>query len=102
MRRGLLLFILPVVATCASCYKPPSDNAFVGSTKEQIIAKLGNPTTQFNGHYGLPGLGWANQHPNCVTLLFEKPGGTLYVTIEPKNGEWIGLRSQWLPEGGAF
>lgn len=102
MRLGLVLFVLSVVVASASCYRPPPDNAFVGSTKQQIIAKLGNPTKQFNGHYGLPNPAWTSQHPNCVTLIFKKPGGTLYVTIEPKNGGWIGLSSQWLPEGGAF
>ena len=102
MRRGLALLFLIIIAICWSCFKPPPNNAFVGSTKKQIIAKLGNPSGQFDGHYGLPNGVWARQHPNCVTLTFKKPGGTLYVTVEPKNGDWIGLCSQWLPAGGAF
>lgn len=96
------VLLLLMVLSCAGCYRPPPDNAFVGSTKQQIIEKLGDPTRQFNGHYGIPDSNWASQHPNCVTLVYKKPGGTLYVLIESKDGEWIGLGSQWLPEGAAF
>lgn len=106
MRRQRLLYasLLLISIAISACYFyiPPRDNAFVGSTKQQIVQKLGNPTTQFAGHYGNPPSAWADQHPNCVTLVYQKPDGTLYVTIESKNGDWIGLCSQWLPKGGAF
>jgi hypothetical protein len=70
--------------------------------ERQIIEKLGRPTSRFNGHYGLAPKSWADAHPNCETLTYQKPNGTLYVTVEPKGGERVGLCSQWLPAGGAF
>src|SRR5436305_10040259 len=67
---------------------PPPDNYFAGWTQQQVIHRLGAPSSQFPGHYGLPNAQWATQHEPCVTLAYEKWNGTLYLSVEPKNGHW--------------
>jgi hypothetical protein len=80
----------------------PFEGKYIGCSEEQIVAELGRPNQRWNGHYGLPSLGYANQHPNAWTLVFHQKTGTQYVSVEEVNGKWICFSSNWLPKGAVF
>ena len=102
IRRLFNALVLATAALLSGCMIPPPDQAYAGSTKQQIIAELGQPTTQFKGHYGLVPKWWVDAHPDCVTYEYERLNGTLYITVERRDAAWVGLCSQWLPAGGVF
>jgi hypothetical protein len=81
---------------------PPNDNAYVGMTREQIIARLGPPDDQSPGNYGLPDANWAKQFEPCQTLSYVKWNGTLYISVYQKDGRWVCYCSNWLPKGAAY
>lgn len=104
-----LALLLPVFAILLWPRKPlPAvvpqrvDNTYAGLTKDQIIATLGTPDAQWPGHYGAPESKWATQHEPCITFTYQKWGGTLYLSIEQQNGQWVCFCSTWLPKGGVF
>jgi hypothetical protein len=108
LRRVALLLVLAAIAILtyrndwAPAIVPPADNAYVGLTKQQIIARLGTPDSQCPGPYGNPPLQWAKQYMPCETLIYSKWDGTLYMSVCRKNGQWVCFCSNWLIKGGAF
>jgi hypothetical protein len=81
---------------------PPADNAYVGRTREQVVGLLGAPDGRWPGHYGNPSLEWAEQYEPCETLTYSKWNGTLYVSVYPKDGQWVCFSSHWLRKVAAF
>ena len=106
----VLLGIVVLCVTAATCTRgrrplpdiPPADGAFIGQTREAILARLGAPQGRFAGHYGLPPLEWAKKYDPCETFTYEKWNGTLYLSVYPKNGQWVCFSSTWVPQGTAF
>jgi|SRR5665213_110701 len=77
---------------------PPSANAYVGQTREQIISSLGAPDSRWSGGYGLR----PPQFTPCETFMYEKWHGTLYISVYQKNGRWICFESSWLQKGAVY
>jgi hypothetical protein len=91
-----------VVTSCVILSRPPAKDAFVGFTVEQIVERLGEPDSQFEGHYGLPNFAWARQFEPCETFTYEKWNGTLYLSVHEEEGKRVCFSSDWLPKGGRF
>jgi hypothetical protein len=77
-------------------------NHYAGWTKGDVIGHLGPPSTHSDGHSGDPPLDYARQHSPAITFTYFRPAGTLYLSFEQVNGEWVCFSSDWLPKGAAF
>jgi hypothetical protein len=81
----------------------PVYGEYIGWTRTAIEAKHGPPSHEWQGHYGPPvDEEYARKHDPAVTVIYERGDGTLYVSFEKKNGEWICFRSDWMPTGWVF
>ena len=79
--RELIVFfvaaMMAVITLGCHCWSssvdyPPADNAFVGQTREQLIATLGQPDNRWPGHHGNPPLDYAKRHDPCETLTYDR------------------------------
>jgi hypothetical protein len=79
----------------------PSTGKFVGKTKASILRRFGEPSHQWEGHYGAPSWDYASQHSPAVTFMYERWTGIHYLSFELVDGEWVCFRSSWMPNGWA-
>lgn len=77
---------------------PPSTNAYVGQTREQVFYRLGVPDHRWLGGFG----GRMPQFTPCETFAYEKWHGTIYVSVYPKDGRSVCFESAWLPRGAVY
>lgn len=81
----------------------PGDNALVGQTEAQVRARYGQPKYEGPGHYGMPTLAWTQQFKGEVkSEVFGRLGGSIYVTFEKRDGQWVVISNSYLPRGGVF
>jgi hypothetical protein len=74
---------------------------FVGKRRAEVIHRFGQPTFQWDGHYGLPSGKYVSEHSPATTMSYRRPGGILYLSFEWRCGEWICFSSTWVPNGVA-
>lgn len=77
----------------------PIPGTHVRKTREQIVAELGEPKSEWQGLYGLPPASFATQHAGAKTLYYEWRSGRFYASIEEVAGQWVCFDSTWVPEG---
>jgi hypothetical protein len=75
------------------------DGRCVGWTEKQIKDRFGEPSHQWSGFYGKPPATYTLLHPSAVSMVYERFTGTLYVSVEPVNGEWVCFECTWAPNG---
>jgi hypothetical protein len=63
----------------------PQENN-VGQTKAALIQRFGPPSG-----------GW-REDASTMTILYKRSGGTLYLSFDKQQGEWICVRSNWVPD----
>ena len=77
---------------------PPTTNAYVGQTREQLISRLGEPDHRWAGGYG----GRPPQFTPCETFAYGRWHGTIYISVHQRNGRWVCFESSWLPKGAVY
>jgi hypothetical protein len=98
-----IIAFFAALSACDSTPPPPATNAYVGKTEAAVRAELGQPDHEFAGHYGNPPLHFTSQFTGEIkTLVFKRPDGEIYVSFEKRADGWMGICSQWLPQGGVF
>jgi hypothetical protein len=75
---------------------------YLGKTKASIIQRYGPPSKEWAGHYGSPPTDYMEQHSPSVSLLYQRLTGTLYISLEKKDDDWICYSSHWMPNGAEF
>jgi hypothetical protein len=80
----------------------PYAGKYAGKTRAEIIEALGEPTEEWEGHYGNPPVSYVRQYSPAKTCVFARSDGSLYVSFHQVNGDWICFSSTWLPKGAAF
>jgi hypothetical protein len=75
------------------------EQTYVGRTEDEIVAEWGKPDNRWEGHYGLPPVDYVNRYPHAWTLVFDRPKGSLYVSIHKVDDRWVCFRAAWLPKG---
>jgi hypothetical protein len=88
----------PFPATMDGGPQPVCDH-FVGHTKASIVEQFGQPSHEWEGHYGLPSLAYRWKHPGAVTLTYVCPKGALYLSFCRHGRDWVCFSSDWMPEG---
>lgn len=100
---AVLIACLSAFGCASSVTSTPISGRYLGQTEAQIRAKLGMPTRSWDGHYGLPPVDFTRRFTASVkSLAYDKPAGTQYLTFEERDGEWVCVASDWLPEGWVF
>ena len=79
--------------------KEPVSGQYLGKSKTFIIQKYGSPSKEWAGHYGKPPTDYIEEHSPSTTLLYERFTGTLYISFERKDDDWVCYSSYWLPNG---
>jgi hypothetical protein len=75
---------------------------YVGRTKASVTEEYGPPTREWNGCYGKPPPNYLKLHGQAVTLIYERFTGTLYLSFDPVDDEWVCFSSHWVPNGIAL
>jgi hypothetical protein len=89
-----------VVAFVARAWMWPSENALVGWTEAEVMARYGEPLHEFAGHYGLPDAAWTQRFKRPIkSAIYWRLRGEIYVTFENRNGQWIVVAHLYLPRG---
>jgi hypothetical protein len=107
-RRFLVVVLILILAaaagivTCRSHPPPRAEGTYVGLTREQVLGKLGKPTTRFTGPYGNPPAAWARRFEPCETIVYERGPTTLYISVYMRNGTWVCFASTEVPTGTQF
>jgi hypothetical protein len=70
----------------------PVSGQYVGQTRDAIERRFGAPSRVRAGHYYM-------KDPSAVTLLYERLSGTLYLSFQEVDGEWVCFSSDWVPKG---
>src|SRR5262245_29598167 len=78
------------------------EDRFLGHTKESIIRRFGPPSVQFDGHYANPPFEYRWFFFDAVTLMYERPSGSLYLSFCYQKGQWVCFSADWLPTGAVF
>jgi hypothetical protein len=79
--------------------KEPVANEYLGQSKTHIIQKYGSPTKEWSGHYGKPPVDYIKQHSPSVTMVYHRFTGTLYISFEWMDDDWVCYASHWVPNG---
>src|SRR5262249_37760424 len=77
----------------------PISKTHVGRTREAIIGELGQPSSEWAGHYGLSPRSHLHNHKGARTLYYHWPSGAFYASVCEVEGEDIRFSSDWVPEG---
>lgn len=103
---------LVVLALTVKFYRNPFDPLDSGrwpvhdeyhqETQDSIRSRFGPPSREWQGYYGCPPLDYANEHTPSTTMTYLRSTGTLYLSFEPWNGEWVCYTSHWMPNGWVF
>jgi hypothetical protein len=76
--------------------------ACLSQKKASVLNRFGKPTCEHKGYIAPVREEYVKAHPVSVTLEYRCRSGTLYLSFEPVNGEWVCYDADWLPEGFAF
>jgi len=79
--------------------RAPVPGRFVGQRKETMEATYGRPTSEWAGHFGAPDASYAELHSPAISTTYERLSGTLYLSYEQRQGEWVCFDSFWCPNG---
>lgn len=82
--------------------RQPVDGEYVRQTKESITGRFGPPSHEWEGYYGNPPLDYANAHSPSITTTYIRFTGTLFLSFEQVDAEWICYCSDWMPNGWVF
>jgi hypothetical protein len=82
--------------------RSPVSGEFIDQSRKAIEAKFGPPSHECKGHYGAPPVFYTSQHDPAITVTYERGGGTLYLSFDQREGEWVCFRSDWMPTGWVF
>jgi hypothetical protein len=98
MRRKLLALVVVVSCVLPGCARDFEWDRYVGQSRGQVIAELGEPTREEPWYTGM---GHARPpYRKTRTLIYEKPdGGREYVALEEVDGTWTCYRSAYVPKG---
>lgn len=97
--RHLTLLLLLI----SGCSTPPSEDNLVGKSEAAVRSEFGQPHRESKGHYGAPPTTFAQKFTDEIkTLVFQQPGGEIYVSFEKRGDTWVAICNSWLPEGSAF
>ncbi|MCE9547249.1 MAG: hypothetical protein K8T25_17395 [Planctomycetia bacterium] len=92
-----------VVAILTRAWMWPDENALVGRTDAEVIARYGQPVSQSAGHYGLVSVVWTQKFKGPIKSgVFWRLRGEIYVSFEQRNGQWIVISNSYLPSGAQF
>ena len=108
---GLVLLSRSLLQRLGSCALPDkidggmldqAHNLFLGHTEAAISERFGAPTHRWKGHYGLSSPRYRWQYYDAISITYENPSGTLYLSFCKQRGEWTCFSSSWLPPGAMF
>ena len=111
LKPNRLLFALGTFVAFVGCASTPpvsrppgrQNDAYVGMSETSICARLGRPSREFAGYYGLPSTTFTSRFSGEIkSLVFKNAEGEHYVTLEKRSKGWIAINSSWLPKGGVF
>src|ERR1035437_9597428 len=89
----VLVASFTVMAGCSSQPAHLPENAYADKTEAAVRSELGEPHHQFAGHYGAPRMDFTKQFAGEIkTLVFKKPGGEYYVSLEKRPSGWVSIR----------
>ena len=80
----------------------PTSGQFLGHPESDIVERFGLPTHRWEGHYGAPPISYQRKYPNVITVTYERPTGTLYLSFCKEQGRLVCFRSAWMPAGWVF
>jgi hypothetical protein len=80
----------------------PIADTFVGKTREELIASLGEPTQEGPWFIGLPTQEFADRYKGTKTLEWHWESGRFLASVHPVNGQSICYASYWMPKGWEF
>lgn len=98
----VILFVVVWFVGCDSAKRLP-DNAYLNKTEFQVCSLLGQPESEFAGHYGNPPLTFTQKfHGEVKTLVFRSRAYDDYVTFEKQPIGWLVIRSSCVSKGTVF
>jgi hypothetical protein len=78
-------------------------NELVGLTEPAVRSRLGEPRSEFAGHYGLPPKSFVDKFSRQIkTSVFRTATGDEYVSFEKRQDSWVVICNQSVPAGAAF
>jgi hypothetical protein len=80
----------------------PISGQLVGQPQSSILGRFGPPTHRWEGHYGNPPVSYTRTYPDAVTVAYERPTGTLYLSFCKEEGRLVCFSSDWMPTGCVF
>jgi hypothetical protein len=117
-RRKLLVVTavaLPVLAYVAwvgyvrLCCEPVQTHTLVGRSEVQILGSYGQPDKDWQGYHSLARYVPPALPPGPIRTLIFHPcsllhpeGGTLWVWVTERDGEWVCFESCWFADGVQF
>jgi len=75
---------------------------YLGATMTSVMARRGNPSEKWEGHYGHPDLAYVNAHGPPITMIYNDSLGVLYLSFEQVNGQWVCFSATYVREGTVF
>src|SRR5262245_36188325 len=80
----------------------PFSGQFVGHPESSIMERFGPPTHRWEGHYGAPPVSYQRTYTDAITVTYERPTGTLYLSFCKEQGRLVCFSSDWMPTGWVF
>jgi hypothetical protein len=77
--------------------RSPVSGEFVEQSRTAIEAKCGPPSAEWEGHYGNPPNEYTREHDPALSVTCRRGAGTLFLSFERRNGEWVCFSSDWMP-----
>jgi len=75
------------------------DEIYVGKTREELIALLGQPTREGPWYIGQPPLKYREKYKGTQTLEWHWESGQFLASVHPADGKWVCYYSAWVPKG---
>ena len=99
---------LALAAILPSCALLPPDARvphvpYVGMSEQAVRAELGNPSSEFPGHFANPPLSTRKRYPGRIkTLVYKRRAGARYIAFQKELSGWVAIYSGWLRKGSRF
>ena len=81
---------------------PHAASRYIGHIKDRVIERYGPATRQWEGHYGNPPLSYRTRFDPTITLVYDRPTGSLYLSFATEHEEWVCFSAHWLAKGATF
>ena len=107
-RLRTLLIVFLLLALSASWWRganrnpEPVEGEYLNQRMAAIRDRFGPPSDEWEGHYGNRTDEYIKKHDPSVTMIYVRSAGTLYLSFERVNGEWVCYSSHWMPKGTVF